>query len=400
MDAENVKEIVVSKELENWLKETRRDFHMNPETAYEEVRTTERIAAILEELGLEVRRFDDITGVVGLLRSGQEGRTVALRADIDALNLKELNDVPYKSQTDGKMHACGHDAHTAIMLGVAKYLVESGLGSSLKGNVKFFFQPAEEGGAGAKKMIDRGVMNDPEVDAVMAGHMLPDMEVGQIGVIKGQSHASADRFKLKMTGLGGHGGRPNQTRDPIVAAAYWITSVQAAAARSIDPLDSAVITVGSIHGGHASNIVPREVSMSGTFRAIGEGVRERIIERLHDITGGIEKAFEVACDFVVDAGYPPTICDLEIAQFLYDTAADLFGADNVQYDRPSTGAEDFAYFAEAKPGAIIRLGCGRPGQEFNPLHSPYFDIDERILGKGVQLFTAAVQRYLGTQGIK
>jgi amidohydrolase len=247
-------------------------------------------------------------------------------------------------------------------------------------------------------MIEHGVLQDPDVDAVMAGHMLPDLEVGTVGVIKGQSHASADRFKMKITGVGGHGGRPNQTRDPIVAAAYWITSAQAAAARSIDPLDSAVITVGTINGGHASNIVPQDVSLSGTFRAIGEGVRERILERLQEITRGIETTFEVECDFEVDAGYPPTICDSEISKFLHDTAADLFGADKVQYDRPSTGAEDFAYFAQAKPGSIIRLGCGRPGQEFYPLHSPYFDLDERILGLGVELFTAAVMRYLGTQG--
>jgi len=214
---------------------------MHPETAYEEVRTTDCIAAILTELGLEVHRFEDMTGVVGLLRGGQNGPTVALRADIDALKLQELNDVPYKSRYDGRMHACGHDAHTTIMLGVAKHLVETGSGKSMKGNVKFFFQPAEEGGAGAKRMINRGVMENPEVDVVMAGHMLPDMKLGQIGVFEGQSHASADRFKLTITGQGGHGGRPHQVRDPIIAGAHWITAVQAAAARSIDPLDSVVL---------------------------------------------------------------------------------------------------------------------------------------------------------------
>ena len=395
MDAEDKRDFAVCRELQQWLTETRRDFHMHPETAYEEKRTTERIAAILQELGLDVRRFSDMTGVTGLLRSGQEGRTIALRADIDALNLQELNDVPYKSQTDGKMHACGHDAHAAIMLGVAKHLVETGLGSVLKGNVKFLFQPAEEGGAGAKKMIERGVLQDPDVDAVMAGHMLPDMEVGRIGIFKGQSHASADRFRLTITGEGGHGGRPHQVCDPIIAAAHWITAVQAAAARSIDPLDSAVITVGSIHGGQASNVVPREVVLAGTTRAIGNGVRERIRERMQGITRGMEDAFEVKGNLRFDDGYPPVINDLGISQLLYDAAAELFGTDRVAYVRPSTGAEDFAYFAEAKPGAIIRLGCGRPGQEFSPLHSPYFDIDERILGMGVELFAAAVVRYLG-----
>jgi amidohydrolase len=321
----------ISQQLQGWLVQIRRDFHMHPETAYEEVWTTDRIADILTELGLEVWRFEDMTGAVGLLRSGLEGRTVALRADIDALKLQELNDVSYKSRNDGKMHACGHDAHATIMLGVAKHLVESGLGKALKGNVKFIFQPAEEGGAGAKRMIDRGVLEDPKVDAIMAGHMLPDMALGYIGIFEGQSHASADRFRLTVTGQRGHGGRPHQVRDPIIAGAHWITSVQAVAARSIDPLDSSVITVGSIHGGEASNFVPREVVLKGTTRAIGDGVRERIRERMQGITRGVEDAFEVQCDLKLDDGYPAVINHPGISRLLHDTAIDLFGAQKVQY---------------------------------------------------------------------
>lgn len=373
---------------------------MHPESAYEEVRTTDRIAHILTELGLEVRRFEDMTGVVGILKTGQDERTLALRADIDALNLQELNDVSYRSRNAGKMHACGHDAHITIMLGVAKHLVESGLGRTLPGNVKFYFQPAEEGGAGAKEMIDRGVLEDPAVDAVMAGHMLPDLELGHIGVFEGQSHASADRFRLTVTGKGGHGGRPYQTRDPIVAGAHWITVIQAIASRSVNPLDSAVITVGSIHGGEASNIIPREVVMSGTVRAIGDGVRETIFKRMQEITRGVETAFEVECDLNFDVGYPAVINDSGISRLLHDTAVDLFGPQKVQYMRPSTGGEDFAYFAQQKPSAIVCLGCRNPNQDFIPLHSPYFDIDERILSLGVDLFTAAVQRYLGVGCLK
>lgn len=380
--------------MQDWLVQLRRDFHMHPETAYEEIRTTNRIAEILSELGLDVHRFDDITGVVGLLRGKQDGPTIGLRADIDALNLQELNVVSYKSKTDGKMHACGHDAHTSIMLGVAKHLVESGIGATLKGNVKFFFQPAEEGGAGAKKMIERGVLKNPDVAVVMAGHMLPDMPLGQIGLFEGQSHASADRFELTVIGQGGHGGRPHQVRDPVIAAAHWITSVQAAAARSIDPLDSVVVTVGSIHGGHASNVVPREVKLEGTTRAIGDGVRARIRERMQAISQGVEAAFEVTCNLAFTDGYPAVINDSRISRLLFDTAVDLFGEDKAEYMRPSTGGEDFAFFAQQKPSAIIRLGCGPSEGNFNPLHSPYFDIDERILGLGVQLFTAAVKRYL------
>ena len=388
----------ISNHFQEWLVQIRRDFHMHPETAFKEVRTTDHIAAILTELGLEVRRFEDMTGVVGLLRSGGDGPTVGLRADIDALKLQELNEVSYKSRNDGKMHACGHDAHTTIMLGVAKHLVETGLGKKLQGNVKFFFQPAEEDGAGAKKMIEHGVLEDPEVDAIMAGHMLPEMALGHIGIFEGQSHASADSFRLTVTGKGGHGGRPHQVRDPIIAGAYWITAVQTIAARSIDPLNSAVITVGSIHGGEASNIVPREVELEGTIRAIGDGVGDRIRERMQAITRGVEDAFEVHCDLKFYDGYPAVFNDAGISRLLHDTAIDLFGPNKVQYLGPSTGAEDFAFFAQKKPSAIIRLGCGRSGQEFNPLHSPFFDIDERILGLGVELFTAAVQRYLDTNG--
>lgn len=387
----------ITPQFQEWLIQVRRDFHMHPETAYEEVRTTDRIAAILSELGLEISRFEDMTGVVGLLRGGHGGRTVALRADIDALKLKELNDVPYRSLNEGKMHGCGHDAHATIMLGVAKHLIETGQNKELQGNVKFLFQPAEEGGhAGAKKMIERGVLEDPEVHSVMAGHMLPDMECGQIGVFNGQSHACSDYFELRLTGTGGHGGRPHQVRDPIIASGHWITAVQAVAARSVDPVDSAVITVGTIHGGEASNCVPREVILTGTARAIGSNVSDRIRERMQAITRGVEEAFEVQCDLKFRKGYPEVINDSTLSRLLHDTASDIFGPDQVRYLRPTTGAEDFAYFTQQKPSAIIRLGCGRPGQDFNPLHSPYFDIDERILGLGVQLFTAAVRRYLGT----
>ena len=227
--------------------------------------------------------------------------------------------------------------------------------------------------------------------------MLPEMALGHIGIFEGQSHASADSFELTVTGEGGHGGRPHQVRDPIIAGAYWITAIQTIASRSIDPLDSAVITVGSIHGGEASNIVPPEVALRGTIRAIGDGVGDRIRERMQSITRGVEDAFEVQCDLTYYDGYPPVFNDAGISRLLHDTAIDLFGPDKVQYLRPSTGAEDFAFFAQKKPSAIIRLGCGRSGHEFNPLHSPFFDIDERILGLGVELFTAAVQRYLGTK---
>ncbi len=384
----------INQDFYDWLVETRRQLHMHPEICYEEFETTRLISDVLTGLGLEVKLFDDMTGVVGLIRGKEKGRTVALRADIDALRMDELCDVPYKSKQAGFMHACGHDAHAAIMLGVAKNLSESGAADTLKGNVKFLFQPAEEGGAGAKEMIDRGVLEDPKVDCVLASHVLPDLDVGQVGVYEAQSHASADFFELEIVGVGTHGGRPHQGYDPIMAGAYWLTAVQAIVSRNIDPLDSAVITAGEFHAGQASNVIPEKAVIKGTIRAIGDGVREQLMTRIEDVSGGVEVAFNVQCRLKLDEGYPQVVNDRRISEILFNTAVDLFGRDKVDYLRPCTGAEDFSFFAQQKPSSIIRLGCGTPGEKFNPLHSPYFDIDERVLEIGVRLFSEAVQRML------
>ncbi len=386
----------ISAELRDWLIAVRRDLHMNPEPAYEEFRTTDRIAAILTELGLEVSRFDDITGAVGLIRGRKGDKTLALRADIDALPLDELNDAVYKSRRRGLMHACGHDAHTAIMLGVAKHLVESGLAEKLEGNVKFLFQPAEEGGAGAKKMIERGVLEEPRVDWVLAGHLLPEREVGRVGVHKGQSHASADQFRLIITGRGAHGGRPHQGRDPILAGAHCLTAFQSVVGRSIDPLDAAVITVGRFQAGTALNVIPNQAVLEGTVRAIGEGVRERLLERMAEVARGVETAFQVECELEIRGGYPPCVNDPGISELMFKATEELFGPGSAEYMRPSTGAEDFAYFAQTRPSSIVRLGCNAPGRaDYHPLHSPYFDPDEGVLALGVRLFTEAVRRLVG-----
>jgi amidohydrolase len=202
-------------QFDQWLSETRRDFHVHPEISHQETRTTAKIVEVLKEFNCEVQLFDDMTGTVSILRGAQDGPTIGLRADIDALPIQELNDIPYKSQNPGAMHACGHDAHTTIMLGVARNIMGSGLQSKLKGNVKFFFQPAEERIAGAKAMIERGVLEDPRVDRVIAGHMAPDLPVGTVGVFRGLGYASADRFELNITGQGTHGARPEEGNDPI-----------------------------------------------------------------------------------------------------------------------------------------------------------------------------------------
>jgi len=382
--------------IKKWLVKIRREFHMHPEVLFQEVRTTERIKSILGELGVECYGFEDMTGVVGIIRGTQPGKTIGLRADIDALPIQELNDVAYKSQNEARMHACGHDAHATIMLGVAKHLMDSGLSGRLKGNVKLIFQPAEEGGGGAKKMIERGILENPFVDRVVAGHVGPDMEVGTVGIYRSQSHASADRFRLTIRGSGGHGGRPHQTIDPIVAGSHFVTALQSVVALNIDPLDGAVITVGKFSAGDAENVIPEHAELAGTIRALTGSVKETLWQRIREISAGMEKTFGVTSELEVIEGYPACRNDEEVSQFLYEVSCEILGSDNVHHIPPTTGAEDFAYFSLERPSAIIRLGCGNPSKGIvHPLHSPYFDMDEAVLAVGVRIFTEAIRRFLG-----
>lgn len=386
---------MVQNEFKDWLIGIRRDLHMYPEIAYQEVRTTARIKSVLEELGAETRTFEDITGVVGLIGNPDRGRTVALRADIDALPLDELNEVDYRSRNEGRMHACGHEASTTIMLGVAKRLVESGRAEGLNGAVKFMFQPAEEGGAGARAMIERGVLEDPPVDWIMAGHMLPEMEVKTVGIFRAQSHASTDTFTLKIEGEGAHGAKPHQGIDPIVAAANFITTIQTVVSRNVDPLEAAVISVGRIEGGRTANVIPQKVEIMGTIRALDIALRKKLHQRLREVVAGLETTFGVTCSLDLRDGYPPCMNDSQVADFLHNVAVDIVGEDRVTYLPPTTGGEDFAFFALEKPAAIIRLGCGNEAKGLTfPLHSPRFNIDEDVLAIGVDVFTEAVLRFL------
>jgi amidohydrolase len=387
-----------NEKFRQWLSDTRRDFHMHPEISHQETRTTAKIVEILSRIGSEVQKFDDMTGAVGLIRGTQDGPTIALRADIDALPIEELNDVPYKSRNPNAMHACGHDAHTTIMLGVAKNIIESGLQTKLKGNVKFFFQPAEERVAGAKAMIERGVLDNPRVDRVIAGHMAPDVPVGKVGIFQGLGYASADRFELQITGKGSHGARPEDGHDPIVAGANFVTTIQSIVSRNIKPTEAAVVTVGKFRSGDASNVIPEFAFLEGSIRALSGMVRQKIFDRLHEIAAGLEKTFNVVCSFKIHEGVPTLENDAEVADFLYQVSGDILGKENVQYFPPVMGSEDFSYFTEERPSAIMRLGCSNREKRFTgTLHSPYFDIDEKVLEVGVAIFTEAVVKFLGKQ---
>jgi amidohydrolase len=383
------------KDLADWLVNIRRQIHMRPELAYQEKITTKLVKSTLEDLNIETHAFDDVTGVVGLIKNKDGGRTIGLRADMDALPLEEKTDVEHKSRHKGIMHACGHDANTAIMLGVAKWLVESGKAKELKGNVKFIFQPAEEGGQGARKLINRGVLENPKVDWILAGHLFPDIDFGKVGIAKTKSHASTDTFIALMKGKGGHGARPHQCADPVVATGAFIQAVQTVISRSIDPLEAGVITIGAINGGQAFNVIPEEMEIKGTIRALTHEVRETLLNRLKDIAKGISETYGVDCELTLRTGNPPVINDAQVSTFMYETAAEIVGPKNMLWLPPTTGGEDFAFYAEKIPATIIRLGSRNQEKGItHPLHSPYFDIDERVLGLGVEIFAKAVLKLL------
>jgi amidohydrolase len=382
--------------LYGWLSEVRRDFHRHPEVAYEEFRTTDRIKEILTGLDIPLTELKSpATGAVGVVACRPGEKVMALRADIDALTMDELSEAPYRSAHPGKMHACGHDGHTAIMLGVAKQLMETGLKNELRGTVKFIFQPAEEGVSGAREMITHGVLENPPVDRIVAGHMWPELKAGQIGIYRQASHASADRFSLTITGKGAHGGRPHLGIDPVLAGSHFVTAVHSIVSRNLDPVQPAVISVGQFVSGTTANVIPQTAFLQGTVRTFDEQVRQSIKLRIGDLAASLERGFGVTADLAYLDGVPPCINDPEVAQSLYDASVKIVGTENVFWLAPQTGAEDFALYVQQVPGAIIRVGCANPDQGIDkPLHSPYFDMDEEALVVGVEVFTQAMRAYL------
>ena len=401
---ENPMEDKVPQPDQSWLVAVRRDLHRHPELSYQEKRTSEKVADILSELGYRVRRDVAKTGVVATLGDSKRP-CLAFRADMDALPIQESEsrlNASYRSVYDGVMHACGHDAHTTIMLGVAKVLAENLELLDRSGIcVKFIFQPAEEGGAGARQMIEEGALDSPRPRALLAGHMYSDLEIGWAGVSESLSHASADRFRIRVIGRGGHGARPHQCRDPIVAASYLVNQLQTIVSRWIDATDSAVVTVGRIAGGSAFNVIPAEVETDGTIRSFREETRQLIWDRIEAVARSCEMGFDVSCKAEREEGYPPCVNDIEVSRFLREISSDLLGVDRVKIMEPSMGAEDFAFYASIVPGAMIRLGCAnrskgicwdQKNDSVIGLHSPNFDIDEEVLSIGVRIFTLLAMR--------
>jgi amidohydrolase len=378
----------------DWLVELRRHFHQFPELAYREKKTAAKIVAVLQELDVPLRNEIGKTGVVATLSAQRPGPSVAMRADMDALPLEEQNDVPYRSKHPGVMHACGHDAHVAIMLGVVRALVETDWARKGAGKIHFIFQPAEEGGAGARAMLETGILDAEPIEAIFAGHMYPELSVGHIGFASEVSNAASDNINIRIVGRGGHGAQPQACIDPIVAGAYLVTQLQSIISRSIAPLDSAVLTIGSFHAGTARNIIPQEANLAGTLRTLKPEVRERVLARLRELLKGLDAAHQVTAELQTSVGYPLLVNETRLVHFVETQANTFLGEVCVHRGVPRMGSEDFAFFLQKFPGILIRVGCSDPERSAtHGLHSPCFDLDERVLDVGVRLFVHLLTSY-------
>ncbi|OQX25480.1 MAG: hypothetical protein BWK80_15320 [Desulfobacteraceae bacterium IS3] len=376
----------------NWLVTLRRQFHQFPELQYQEEKTSAKICDILTALNIPFQAGIAGTGVAARVKAERTGAMLAFRADMDALPITEANDVPYKSQRPGLMHACGHDAHITISLGVIRWLKESGWIQNGSGEILFIFQPAEEGGAGAKAMLNTGIFDSEPVKAVFAGHVLPELPAGHIGVASDIANAATNMLRIRLKGKGGHGAYPHQCKDPIVAGAHLVTQLLS---RNLPPLESAVVTVGRFHAGTASNIIPEEAFLEGTLRTLDPIIRKQILKRIEEIVRGTGIAFDISADFESADGYPLLKNDPELVKFVRACAGEFLGADHVLIKKPSMGAEDFSYFCQKWGGVMVDLGCRDPKTEFQyGLHSPHFDIDESVLDIGVLLFGLMLTMYV------
>ena len=385
----------ISDELNRWLVATRRRFHRIPEPGYKEQKTAAAICGILDELNLPYQREIGITCVVAHLRGARPGPAVAFRADMDGLPIEENSDLPFQSEHAGFMHACGHDGHVAIGLGILRLLCEEKWSKQGSGEIVCIFQPAEEGGAGAKAMLDTGIFDDTPIGAAFSVHMEPSLPAGHIGLIPGPAHAATDEIAIRITGKGGHGAHPDQCRDPIVAAAHLITQLQTVVSRTIDPLEGAALTIGQIHGGSAHNVIPETVFMQGTLRTLSPAVRETAVARIEHVVHGNAAAFGVSADLECIPGYPVMVNYPGPLYLARHCATNQLGTDRVHTLRPSMGGEDFAYFADRWKGMQLQLGCHDPGQGFtHGLHSPHFVMDERALATGVGLMAHILTEYL------
>lgn len=356
----------------------RRDLHMNPELSFEEFRTTKKIKDKLISLGIEIIDIGLETGVVGLLRGKSDGPTIALRGDIDALPIQELNDIPYKSKIDGVMHACGHDIHTTSVIGAAMIL--SSIRDEINGNVLFVFQPAEEVNKGAKLMVEKGLLTDVKADLIFGLHNNPEIPWGKIAIKKGGLMAAVDTLRFKVQGKGGHGGWPHATRDPIVAASAMVMNLQSIVSRNISPLNSAVVSIGTFKAGTANNVIPEVVEITGTVRSFDPDDRQILSKRIKEILESTARTYMVDVEIEYIFDLPAVYNSEELTNLAYDACKEIVGEDGIVDPIPSMGGEDFSIFTKKIPGFFFWLGVGNKEKNMNYVwHNPKFDGDDRAI---------------------
>jgi hippurate hydrolase len=374
----------------------RRHLHSHPELGYEEVETAAFVAARLREMGVdEVHEGIGRTGVVGVVRGGTGGRRIGLRADMDALPIEEATGLPHASTRPGKMHACGHDGHTTMLLGAAKYLAET---RNFDGTVCLVFQPAEEGRAGARAMLEDGLLERFPVEEIYGLHNWPSLPVGEFAMCTGPAMAASDEFRITIKGRGCHAAMPNLGLDPVFVGAQIVLGLQGIVSRETDPVDNAVLSVTRFHAGQAFNVVPETAELVGTVRTFEPGTRDRIERRLGEVAQGIARSFGLDADIAYRRGYPPTVNHAREAVMGADAAAMVVGEERVdRTPRPVMGAEDFAFMLEAVPGSYIWMGSAA-GADSPPLHSAHYDFNDEALPLGVSYWAKLVESRLPRAG--
>ncbi len=379
--------------LQPQLVEWRRRLHQRPELGFREHLTAQLVAQKLQEWGIEHKIGIAKTGIVATIESKRPGPVLAIRADMDALPIQEANDVPYRSQHDGIMHACGHDGHTAIALGTAYYLSQHR--EDFAGTVKIIFQPAEEGPGGAKPMIEEGVLQNPDVDAIIGLHLWNNLPLATVGVRSGALMAAVECFSCTILGKGGHGAIPHQTIDSIVVSAQIVNALQTIVARNIDPLESAVVTVGELQAGSANTVIADTARMRGTVRYFNPKLEGYFSKRIEQIIAGVCQSHGASYELNYESLYPPVINDISMAELVRSVASDVVETPaGIVPECQTMGGEDMSFFLQKVPGCYFFLGSANPAKNLAyPHHHPRFDFDETALGMGVEIFVRCVEKF-------
>lgn len=372
----------------------RRHIHENPELSHEETQTAAFIAETLKSMGLEPKMGVGGNGVVALINGAKPGKCVALRADFDALPIQEVTGLPFASKNDGVSHSCGHDMHTAMLLGAAHVLND--LKDEFAGCVKLVFQPAEEDvlNCGAAPMIADGVLENPKVDAMIGQHVWPQYPVGSAAIRNGAMMASSDRFHITVNGKSSHGSAPEDGVDAIVIAANVINALQTIVSRKVSPRDAAVVTVGTIHGGNRYNVIANQVKLEGTCRNLNPAVRNKMPERITQIACGVAEAMGGSCEVEYFKGYSPTVNDPKMFEMAYGVMQEVVGDKAVVPEMSALGGEDFSFYCEKVPCAFFWLGVQTPGKEFYPIHNGGFDPDENAIPVGIEIAVKSALKFL------